>query len=64
MCVECLAPHNGPFTVTNDGSMGDKGVAMKDNPRYTGDPEKDKKFEDMAPGKTDKASTIENTGRQ
>ena len=56
MCVECLANQNA--------AMGDKGIAIKDDPRYDGDQGQDKKFEGMAPGKTDSAKTVENTGRQ
>jgi hypothetical protein len=56
---------NKPFGVTtSDGSMGDKGIAMQADPRYTGDNGQDEKFEGTKPGATSSASQAQFTGRQ
>jgi hypothetical protein len=69
MCVGCRSYQSedfdaNPFTETKNGSMGDKGIAMKNNARYDGDSGQGEKFEGMAPSKSDNAATAQYTGRQ
>lgn len=70
MCANCRSSYQSqdfndkPFGYTNDGSMADKGVAMKANTRYDGDNGQDEKFEGMAPGTTASAAEAQNSGRQ
>jgi len=68
MCAGCKSASMDfdakPFTATQNGSMGDKGIAMKYNPRYDADSGQGEKFEGMAPSKSDNASTVQYTGRQ
>jgi hypothetical protein len=49
---------------TQDGSMGDKDIAMKANPRYDGDNGQSEKFEGMRPEATAVASQVQFSGRQ
>jgi hypothetical protein len=53
-----------PFTDTRNGSMGDDGIALKNNVKFDGDSGQGKKFEGLAPEKADGASTVQYTGRQ
>lgn len=68
MCTQCLSSLQDfdakPFGSVKDGSMGDKGIAMKSNTRYDGDGGTSQKFEGMAPEKSASALQAENTGRQ
>jgi hypothetical protein len=54
-----------PFGVNDqDGSMGDKDVAMKANPRYDGDNGQDRLFEGLRPAATAATSQVQFSGRQ
>jgi hypothetical protein len=54
-----------PFGVNDqDGSMGDKNIGMKADPRYDGDNGQDKEFEGMRPSATANASQVQFSGRQ
>lgn len=69
MCAGCRSYQSKdfddkPFTDTRNGSMGDKGIAMKNSIRYDGDGGQTKKFEGEAPAKTDGAALVQYTGRQ
>jgi len=69
MCSGCRSVQSKdfddkPFTSTKNGSMGDDGVAMKDDTKYDGDSGQGKKFEGMAPGKSTGATEAQYTGRQ
>ena len=47
-----------------DGSMGDEGIAMKNDPRYTGTGDQSKKFEGESPQRSSSASQVQFSGRQ
>ena len=47
-----------------DASYGDKGIALKNNPRYEGDSGQSKAEEGLAPLKTASAALVQQTGRQ
>jgi hypothetical protein len=68
MCAGCKSYkqefYYNPESENKSGSMGDKGIAIKDNPKYDGTGEQDQKFEGMAPGKSSGAKEVEYTGRQ
>lgn len=54
-----------PFGVNSgDGSMGDKNVSIKADPRYDGDNGQSQKFEGLRPQATASASQAQFTGRQ
>jgi hypothetical protein len=52
------------YKPTYESSMGDKGIAMKSNPKFDGDGEQNMKFEGMAPERTASAREAQDTGRQ
>lgn len=52
------------FGTLRDGSMGDAGIAMKNNPRFDGDSGQSKKFEGMSAEKSTTAKEAQYTGRQ
>jgi len=67
MCSGCLSSQDfdaKPFGSVSNGSMGDKGIAMKNSLKYDGDNGQDKKFEGLAPETTANAAQVENSGRQ
>ena len=69
MCRNCLSYQSKDFDdkqfgSTRDGSMGDKGIAMKNNTRYDGDSGQGKKFEGLSADKTASASQVQYSGRQ
>lgn len=57
MARDCLS-------IAQESSMGDKGIAIKNNPRYDGDSGEGKKFEGTAPSTGVSAAQAENSGRQ
>jgi hypothetical protein len=52
------------YKPTLESSMGDKGIAMKNNPKFDGDGEQNMKFEGMAPKRIASATEAQYTGRQ
>jgi hypothetical protein len=72
MCAGCISSRSyqskdvdaKPFLPTKNGSMGDDGVAIKDDEKYDGDSGQSKKFEGMGPSKGTGAKEAQNTGRQ
>jgi len=54
----------GCLSAAQNSSMGDDGIAMKDNPRYDGDSGQGEKFEGTAPSKNVSAEEAQNSGRQ
>jgi hypothetical protein len=49
---------------TADGSEGDKGEAIKKDPRFLGDSEQDMKFEGERVGASVSAAQMNNSGRE
>jgi hypothetical protein len=68
MCAGCKTASQDfdthPFLPTKNGSMGDDGVAIKDDEKYDGDSGQSEKFEGMGPSKGTGAKEAQNTGRQ
>ena len=72
MCAGCISSRSyqskdvdaKPFLPTKNGSMGDDGIAMKNDTKYDGDGGQGEKFEGMAPGKSSGAKEVQYTGRQ
>jgi hypothetical protein len=68
MCAGCVSASQDfdakPFGSTNNGSMGDKGIAIKSDTKYDGDSGQGEKFEGMAPSAEVSAGQAQYTGRQ
>lgn len=66
MCYRCNGSMMKEFYYkpTYESSMGDKGIAMKSNPKFDGDSSQNMKFEGMAPERTASAREAQDTGRQ
>lgn len=69
MCAGCRSYQSEdfdakPFGTIRDGSMGDAGIAMKNNPKFDGDSGQGEKFEGMAPDRAAGAKQVEYSGRQ
>ena len=72
MCGSCMSSSQGasqdlnakPFGGTNDGSMGDAGVAIRSNTKFDGANSTDQKFEGEAPDMNVGAAQAQYSGRQ
>ena len=68
MCAGCVSASQDfdakPFGSTSNGSMGDKGIAIKTNTKFDGDSGQGEKFEGVAPAAPTGAAEAQYTGRQ